>query len=89
MKRSYLFLLIGLVVGVFLVLVFTPKSEAQKSSGALIAVSPGSTPADPTLFILNTETRTLCVYQLQGNMLRFIAKRNITTDFLVKNFRTR
>ncbi|NOZ64358.1 MAG: hypothetical protein GXO71_05410 [Caldiserica bacterium] len=89
MKRGYFFLLIGLVVGVLLVLMFSPKSEAQKSSGALIAISPGSTPADPTLFILNAETRTLCVYQLQGNILRFIAKRNITNDFLVKNFRTK
>ncbi|MCD6220177.1 hypothetical protein J7K43_07335 [Candidatus Calescamantes bacterium] len=89
MKRNYLFLLMGLIAGFLIVIAFTQRSEAQKTTTSLIAVSPGSTTADPTLFIINPETRVLCVYQVQGPYLRFLAKRKITKDFLVKDFHTK
>ena len=89
MRKNYFFLVIGVIIAFSLLLVFTQRSEAQKVAGSLIVVSPGSTPVEPTVFILNTETRTLCAYQLQANMLRFVAKRNISRDFFIRDFHTR
>lgn len=89
MKKGYFFLFIAVVIGISLFFVFTQRSEAQKSSGPLIVVSPGSTQSEPTVFILNTSTGILCAYQLQGGFLRFVAKRSIGGDFFVRDFHTR
>lgn len=77
-------LLLSLTLGILL---FTRESHAQTPT--LFVVASGGANIDPTLFLVNPGTKTICVYQLQANTLRFISKRTFTRDFYVKDFRTK
>lgn len=64
------------------------ESKAQAGDGIKVIATGGGN-ADPTLFLVNPGTKTICVYQVQADRLRFIAKRTYTRDFYIKDFRTR
>ncbi len=65
------------------------NAQAQKPYESIVVVSPGTTAGEPVLFLVDLRNGVMCVYSLQGNFLRFIAKRTFSRDFMAKDFHTR
>ena len=82
-------LVIGMLVGFVLGQMSRPQVCAQTSMGAgRIVVATGNIDSQnrDLLYVIDTQDKVLCVYDMQGYQLKLLAARNISYDLSAQEF---
>ena len=90
-------LLLLVIIGLLAALIFSVNSSQSgalagtSSGGGSLAAVTGNTDsqARDLLYVIDTEARTLCVYEYLGGKLNLAAARNIKFDFMLDEWRPR
>jgi len=82
-------LVVGMLVGFVLGQMSRPQVYAQTSMGAgRIVVATGNIDSQnrDLLYVIDTQDKVLCVYDMQGYQLKLLAARNISYDLSAQEF---